>query len=96
MSCPGKDTWYTVCVGGLVGPRASLDGRRKSHHYKGSILDRPAHTKSLYQLRYPDPHEVHRIGIFLMHPTEKNGTIKCHLLSVCLLNNMVTCTLTHR
>jgi hypothetical protein len=44
----------THCIGGWVGPRASLKGCRKSHHpplpIRIRFLDHPAHKKSLYQL----------------------------------------------
>jgi hypothetical protein len=47
----------TNCTGGWVGPRAGLDGCRKSRPYQDSP-DRPARSKSLYQLSYPGPHHT--------------------------------------
>jgi len=43
----------THFLGGWVGPRAGLDGSRKSRPTGIRSPDRPARCKSLYQLRYP-------------------------------------------
>jgi hypothetical protein len=43
----------THCTGGWVGPRAGLDWCGKSRPHRDSIPDRPAHSHSLYRLRYP-------------------------------------------
>ena len=44
----------TPCIGGWVGPRASLDGRGKSRPTGIRSPDRPACSAS-YRLRYPGP-----------------------------------------
>ena len=55
----------THCIGGWVGPRAALDGCRKSRFYRDSIPDRPARSESLYRLRHPSPREAKWIGHIL-------------------------------
>jgi hypothetical protein len=52
----GKDH----CIGGRVGPRASLDGCGKSRPPPTGIRspDRPALSESLYRLGHPDCTEV--------------------------------------
>ena len=47
----------TRCIGGWVGARAGLDGFGKSRPRPPNGIrspDRPARSKSLYRLRYPD------------------------------------------
>jgi hypothetical protein len=43
----------THCIEGWVGPRAGLDGRRKSRPHRDTIPDGPAYNKSQYRLRCP-------------------------------------------
>ena len=43
----------THCMGGWVGPRAGMDGCRKSAPFAIRSPDRPARSQSLYSLRYP-------------------------------------------
>jgi len=52
---PGKTRY--PCTGGWVGPRAGLDGCGKSGPPPTGIRspDRPAHSESLYRLRYSGP-----------------------------------------
>ena len=45
----------TPCTGGWVGPRAGLDGCRKSRPTGVRSPDRPACSESLYRLSYPGP-----------------------------------------
>jgi hypothetical protein len=45
----------TYCIGGLVGPRAGLDRCGKYRPTGIRSPDRPAHSDSLYRLRYPGP-----------------------------------------
>jgi hypothetical protein len=61
-SCPGRLTHgekapCTHWIGGLVGPRVSLDAveKRKIFHFWESNLGRPAHILLLYWLSYPNP-----------------------------------------
>jgi hypothetical protein len=54
---PGKGLG-THCIGGWVGPRAGLTGRRKSRPPPGFFFrspDRPARSQSLNRLSYPGP-----------------------------------------
>jgi hypothetical protein len=51
------DTHY---MGSWVGPRAGLDGCRKSCPHQDSTPDLPAHSESLYRLLYPSPHNILR------------------------------------
>ena len=52
------------CTGGWVGSRAGLDMCGKPHPHRVSILDRPAHSQSLYRLSY----QAHNIYIYIyMH-----------------------------
>jgi hypothetical protein len=51
---PGKIP-VTHFIGGWVGPRACLDGCRKSRPTGIRSPDRPARSESLYRLRYPGP-----------------------------------------
>jgi len=47
----------TPCTGGWVGHTAGLDGCGKSRPPPGfEPPDRPAHSESLYRLRYPSPY----------------------------------------
>jgi hypothetical protein len=47
----------TQCIRGWVGPRAGLDGCRKSRPSTWiRSPDRPARSESLYRLSYPDPY----------------------------------------
>jgi hypothetical protein len=60
MSRPGhltpRERAGTHCIGGWVGPRASLDGCGKSRPPTGiRSPDRPALSESLYRLSYPGP-----------------------------------------
>jgi hypothetical protein len=43
----------TNCIGGLVGPRAGLEGYVKSRATWFRSPDRTARSESLYQLNYP-------------------------------------------
>ena len=53
---PGKKSG-THCIGGLVGPRAGLDGCEKSRPPNEiRSPDGPARSESLYRLSYPGPH----------------------------------------
>ena len=45
----------THCIGGWVGPKASLEGAENLTPNGIQSPDRPAHSKSLYQLSYPGP-----------------------------------------
>jgi hypothetical protein len=54
---PGKEPRYPLIVG-WVGPRASLDGVKKRKFLtlfglELRLFSRPAHSQSLYRLRYP-------------------------------------------
>ena len=51
---PGKDPG-TLRIGGLVGPKAGLDGCGKSRPTGIRSPDRPAYSESLYRLSYPGP-----------------------------------------
>jgi hypothetical protein len=51
---PGKRTG-THRIGGCVGPKAGLDGCRKSRPTGIRSPDRTARSQSLYQLSYPGP-----------------------------------------
>jgi hypothetical protein len=52
-------------IGSWVGPRAALDGCRKSLLYRHSIPDHPAHSESLYRLRHYGLREAKWIGHIL-------------------------------
>lgn len=52
---PQGKTPSTLFTGGYVGPRDSLEGRRKYPAPLDSIPDRPVHSEWLYRLRYSDP-----------------------------------------
>ena len=45
----------TLWRGGWIGPRASLDGFRKTRPHRDSIPDRPARRESLRRLSYTGP-----------------------------------------
>jgi hypothetical protein len=52
---PREKTPGTHWIGGWVGPRAGLDagaGRQSLCPCRGSNLDRPAHSQTLYRLTY--------------------------------------------
>jgi hypothetical protein len=50
------------CTGGWMGPRAGLDGCRRSHPPTGiRSPDHPVHSELPYQLHYPGPHKVERV-----------------------------------
>jgi len=55
----------THFTGGWVGPRAGLDGCRKSRPQRDWIPDRPAHSQSLYRLSYPAHNRSQYQGYFL-------------------------------
>jgi hypothetical protein len=44
------------CTRGWVGPRAGLEGCRKSAHNGSRSPDRLVRSESLYRLHYPGPH----------------------------------------
>jgi hypothetical protein len=52
-------------TGGWVGPRADLDGYRKSRPTGIRSPDRPARVNLLYRLRYPGPPFLYSKGILL-------------------------------
>ena len=52
----------TLSIGGWMGPRVSLDGSRKFCSLQYSILDRPAHSQSLYQPTTYSSTRFQRIG----------------------------------
>ena len=60
---PGRRTGAR-CIGGLVGPRAGLDGCVKCRPILS--LDRPGRSESLYRLSYRGPlgWNVHGLNIF--------------------------------
>jgi hypothetical protein len=62
---PGKRPG-TQCIGGWVGPRASLDGAKNLAPTGIRSQDRPARSKSLYRLRYPGPFEMTVTGQFML------------------------------
>ena len=49
---------FTHCIGGWLGPRASLDGRGKPCPFWIQSPERPARSKSLYELSHPGPDTV--------------------------------------
>jgi hypothetical protein len=67
---PGKRSG-THCIGGWVGPRASLDVCRESRPTTWiRSPDRPARSESLYRLSYPGPRltELHVFNVaYFLH-----------------------------
>ena len=61
---PGKRP-STYCTGGLVGPRAGLNGCENLAFTGIRFSDRPARSESLYRLRCRGPHKT------LQHLTSK-------------------------
>jgi hypothetical protein len=82
---PGKRLG-THCIGGWVGPRASLDGCGNSSPPAPGIRspDRPARSESLYRLSYPGPRPLHvtKLTIFWATFTKTKERvlifIRCH------------------
>ena len=64
-----RERFGAYCIKGWVGPRASLDVYRASRPHRDWSPDRLAHSKSLYQLRYPGPHHIHVLVVFLDVPS---------------------------
>jgi hypothetical protein len=51
------------CIGGWVGPTASLERCGKSRPSGIRSPDRPAHSESLHRLSNPDPHGTNNIKV---------------------------------